>query len=60
MEGFIIKCGNSLGWTGTGWMQIHWGKSKVYKTEKSAQRTVKAHAHLWGGHVYLEKVGENV
>jgi hypothetical protein len=56
MEGFIIKCGNSLGWTGTGWMQIHWGKSKVYKTEKSAQRTVKANAHLWGGYIYIEKM----
>jgi hypothetical protein len=56
MEGYIIKCGKSLGWTGTGWMQTHWGKSKVYKTEKNAQRTVKANAHLWGGYIYIEKM----
>lgn len=56
MEGFIIKCGRSLAWTGTGWMQIHWGKSKVYKTEKSALRAVKANAHLLGMYVCIEKV----
>ena len=55
MEGYIIKCGYSLGWTGTGWMQIHWGKSKRYKTEKSALRAIKANPY-WGGNVYIEKL----